>query len=111
MGFSLSGLSHRRLNDQFHATLGCSIGKQLTRSRFDTICQLLNNTDLRVQEIANTGGYSDERHFSRYFKRAIGLTPQAYRRKISPRDETLEVVHHFRAQRHSADLSALCVMQ
>ncbi|MGB1127401.1 MAG: substrate-binding domain-containing protein [Opitutales bacterium] len=79
-----TGLSHRRLNDQFHAALGCSIVKQLTRSRIDTICQLLRNTDLRAQEIANTVGYSDDRHFSRYFKRATGLTPQAYRRKISP---------------------------
>lgn len=79
-----AGLSHRRLNDQFHAALGCSIVKQLTRSRIDTICQLLSNTNLRVQEIANTVGYGDDRHFSRYFKRATGLTPQAYRRKIRP---------------------------
>jgi LacI family transcriptional regulator len=79
-----SGLSHRSLNDQFHAELGSSIIQQLTRARIDTICQLLTNTDMRIHQIANTVGYEDDRHFSRYFKRATGLTPQAYRRKISP---------------------------
>ncbi|MGB1128281.1 MAG: substrate-binding domain-containing protein [Opitutales bacterium] len=79
-----SGLSHRSLNGQFHAALGGSILKQLTRARIDYICQLLTNTELRVHEIASTVGYEDDRHFARYFKRATGLTPQAYRRKISP---------------------------
>lgn len=77
-----TGLSHRSLNDQFHAALGGSIITQLTRARIDYICQLLVTTDLRVYEIANAVGYEDERHFARYFKRATGLTPQAYRRKI-----------------------------
>ena len=79
-----TGLSHRSLNDQFHAALGGSIITQLTRARIDYICQLLVTTDLRVYEIANAVGYEDERHSARYFKRATGLTPQAYRRKISP---------------------------
>lgn len=79
-----SGLSHRALNDQFHSELGCSIGKQFTRTRVDYICRLLADTDMQIQEIATTVGYEDDRHFSRYFKRITGLTPQAYRRKISP---------------------------
>ena len=78
-------LSHRSLNDQFHAELGCSIVKQLTRARVDYITRLLTDTDMQIQEIAQTVGYKDDRHVSRYFKRATGLTPQAYRRKhIAP---------------------------
>jgi LacI family transcriptional regulator len=80
-----TGLSHRTLNEQFHAELGCSIVKQLTRARIDYITRLLTDTDMQIQEIAETVGYEDDRHFSRYFKRATGLTPQAYRRKyIAP---------------------------
>lgn len=77
-------LSHRSLNDQFHKELGSSIGRQLTRARIDYITRLLTETDMQIQEIATTVGYDDDRHFSRYFKRSTGLTPQAYRRKILP---------------------------
>jgi len=80
----LTGLSHRTLNDRFHAELGCSIIKQLTRVRIACICRLLTETEMRIREIAVAVGYEDDRHFSRYFKRATGLTPQAYRRKHRP---------------------------
>jgi LacI family transcriptional regulator len=77
-------LSHRTLNDQFHSELGCSIMKQLTSARIGYVCRLLTETELRIHEIATVVGYEDDRHFSRYFKRATGLTPQAYRRKHAP---------------------------
>ena len=77
-------LSHRTLNEQFHSELGCSIVTQLTRARIDYIARLLTDTEMRIHEIAAMVGYEDDRHFSRYFKRATGLTPQAYRRKHTP---------------------------
>ena len=79
-----TSLSQRTLNDHFHAELDCSIVTQLTRARIDHITRLLTDTEMQIQEIAAAVGYDDDRHFSRYFKRATGLTPQAYRRKISP---------------------------
>jgi LacI family transcriptional regulator len=77
-------LSHRTLNDQFHSELGCSIIKQLTRAKIEYISRLLTETEMRIHEIANLVGYEDDPHFSRYFKRTTGLTPQAYRRRHSP---------------------------
>lgn len=79
-----SSLSHRALNDQFHKELGTSVGEQLTRARINYITRLLTDTEMQIQEIAATIGYDDDRHFARYFKRSTGLTPQAYRRKMSP---------------------------
>ena len=79
-----TGLSHRTLNDQFQSELGCSINRQLTSARIACISRLLTETKMRIHEIATLVGYEDDRHFSRYFKRATGLTPQAYRRKHSP---------------------------
>ncbi|TVS16682.1 MAG: helix-turn-helix domain-containing protein [Planctomycetaceae bacterium] len=79
-----TSLSHRTLNDLFHAELGCSIMKQLTNVRIAYISRLLTETKMRIHEIATTVGYEDDRHFARYFKRTTGLTPQAYRRKHSP---------------------------
>ncbi|MBT3193071.1 MAG: DNA-binding transcriptional regulator [Verrucomicrobia bacterium] len=78
-----TALSHRSLNEQFHAALGGSIVTQLTRARIDFISELLTDSDLRIQEIAQTVGYEDDRHFARYFKRATGLTPQEHRRKMA----------------------------
>jgi LacI family transcriptional regulator len=77
-----TALSHRALNERFNTELGCSIVTQLTRAKIDYITRLLTETDMRIQEIALNVGYEDDRHFSRYFKRATGLTPQAYRRKF-----------------------------
>ena len=78
-----TALSHRSLNEQFHSALGGSVIKQLTRARIDFISGLLTDTEMRIQEIAETIGYEDDRHFARYFKRATGLTPQEYRRKMA----------------------------
>ncbi len=79
-----TGLSHRALNDRFHVECGCSIIKQLTRARVDHISRLLTETEMRIHKIATSVGFVDDRHFSRYFKRATGLTPQAYRSKHAP---------------------------
>jgi LacI family transcriptional regulator len=80
----VTDLSHRSLNDQFHSELGYSIGQQMTRARIAYISRLLTETRMRIHEIASMVGYEDDHHFSRYFKRATGLTPQAYRRKNAP---------------------------
>ncbi len=80
----VTDLSHRTLNDRFHCECGCSIIKQLTRARISHISHLLTETDMRIHEIATMVGYEDDHHFYRYFKRATGLTPQAYRRKHLP---------------------------
>jgi len=77
-------MSHRALNEQFNKELGSSVGKQLMRARINYICRLLSDTDMQIKEVAGTVGYDDDRHFARYFKRATGFTPQAYRRRMSP---------------------------
>lgn len=79
----LVNIPHRKLNEQFEEELGGSILTHLTRARIDYISRLLVDTEMRVQEIADAVGYEDDRHFSRYFKRATGLTPQAYRHKMA----------------------------
>jgi LacI family transcriptional regulator len=80
----VTGLCHRALNDRFHDELGSTILKQLTLARIAYIARLLTETDMRIHEIATTVGYENDHHFSRYFKRATGLTPDAYRRKSLP---------------------------
>jgi LacI family transcriptional regulator len=79
-----TNLSHRTLNDRFYQECGSSILKQLTNARVAHISRLLRETTLPVGEIARMVGFDSDRHFARYFRRAIDQTPQEYRRKHSP---------------------------
>jgi AraC-like DNA-binding protein len=43
--------------------------------------ELLETTSLSIKEIRLRVGMSDESHFTRYFKKAIGVTPSRHRAK------------------------------
>ena len=79
-----TNVSHRTLNEQFQGELGCSIKKQLTQERIGFMSRLLTDTEMPIHKVATMAGYQDDCHFARYFKRATGLTPLAYRRKHCP---------------------------
>ncbi len=74
-------LSHRTLNDRFHATIGHSILQEINRVRALHISRLLLETNLSIKQIARNLGYSSNAHIARYFERITGLTPLAFRRK------------------------------
>jgi AraC family transcriptional activator of pobA len=44
--------------------------------------RLLRFTDLTVGEVAHRAGFADQLYFSRAFKRAAGVAPQAYRESV-----------------------------
>ena len=54
----------------------------LERWRRDSALTLLQNTNLRVADIAIRLGYSHLSNFERAFKRWTGHTPGSYRRKL-----------------------------
>ena len=41
--------------------------------------ELLENSHLKIYEIANHVGYRDEKYFSKLFKKLIGIRPNEYR--------------------------------
>lgn len=51
------------------------------RSRMEQAQQYLNNPGMTVEEIAFACGYSSGVHFSRQFKKEIGLSPQQWRKQ------------------------------
>ncbi|HJD21621.1 MAG TPA: response regulator [Candidatus Gemmiger faecigallinarum] len=53
------------------------IGKRMEAAR-----QLLQTTDLRIQEVAARCGYTDQHYFSYCFKKYCGESPNALRRRI-----------------------------
>jgi transcriptional regulator GlxA family with amidase domain len=50
--------------------------------RLEEAKQMLEATDLPVEAVAGEVGYQDPSFFGRLFRRRIGLTPVAYRRRF-----------------------------
>ncbi|MEP3889464.1 MAG: DJ-1/PfpI family protein [Hellea sp.] len=74
----LVGLSER----QFHRRCVSSFGKTpahlLLMLRLDRACELLQNSENRMDQIASLCGFSNASIFSKAFKREYGLTPKHY---------------------------------
>jgi AraC-like DNA-binding protein len=65
----------------FSASVGEPPHSYLTRWRMGIAARLLEETDLRLSEIASRVGYRSEFSFSRAFKLARGVSPIQYRRE------------------------------
>ena len=60
---------------------GQNFVKYLTDYRLREACRLLRETNRRVCDIVGMVGYDSPKYFSEVFKRAFGMTPNAYRRQ------------------------------
>lgn len=61
---------------------GCSPGEYLRRVRVEHACTMLADTPRTLAQVAYRSGYADQSHFTRQFKRAVGVTPGEYRRLV-----------------------------
>ena len=52
----------------------------VTRLRIEYAKRLLQNTDKTNYEISNLIGYKSEYHFSRKFKKLVGISPSQFRK-------------------------------
>lgn len=50
--------------------------------RFELARDLLRDPDVRARDVAGEAGYSDAAHFTRAFRRFVGVTPGKYRRLL-----------------------------
>jgi AraC-like DNA-binding protein/ligand-binding sensor protein len=66
----------------FHKNTGLTFTEYLTRTRLERACNLLNNPNLRISEVAFNCGFGSLGHFNRVFKRVIGCAPGEYRRRF-----------------------------
>ena len=79
------GLSRRSLEQTFKNELGSSPYKTLGDIRFEHAQHLLCQSRLPVHEIAQRCGCWEAAHFSSWFKKKSGQSPQKYRRNESTR--------------------------
>lgn len=72
------GMSRHMLNRTL-AAAGTTFHQQLEEARRELACQLLENTQMAVNEVAGNLGYADPASFARAFQRWTGATPTQWR--------------------------------
>src|SRR5918997_3815055 len=82
---------HRRTLTRHLRTEGLAFRQVANEVRFEIACQLLQNTDMALSQVAAALKYSEPSAFTRAFRRWSGQTPSAWRaghpqtRKVPPR--------------------------
>jgi len=69
----------------FRQYYGCTVGEYVRRLRVEFACRELSLTNTPLLQVALVAGFYDQSHFSRTFRKIVGLTPTAYRASFRPR--------------------------
>lgn len=78
---SLCGISPRHLMRAFRQSTGQTITAYAEAARLRHAVRLLSETDQPLSEIARHVGFAAQSGFSHAFRRAVGVTPSAFRRR------------------------------
>ena len=77
-----AGLSIPHYSDLFRRATGYPPVEHFLRLKIQRACQLLDTTELRVNEVAAAVGWVDPFYFSRFFRKITGQSPRAYREVV-----------------------------
>jgi len=75
----LVNISPNHLSDKFKEVTGVNFVDYIARTRTEKARELLNNSSLRISEIAFAVGFQSLSQFNRVFKKLTGKSPSAYR--------------------------------
>ncbi len=73
------GISKSYLQALFSEAMGCSIIEYVTQKRMKEAVFLLENSTLRIIDIAFSVGYNSRQHFAHTFEKHYGMSPLSYR--------------------------------
>jgi len=76
---AIISFSPSHLYNQFKSQTGYSPLDYFIHLKIQCACDYLNNTDLRIKEIAPLVGYDDQYLFTRIFTKIMGQSPRSYR--------------------------------
>ena len=68
------------LNRAFKQTYGKSITEAILHEKIEESCELLRESNLNINEISQSCGFSNVSYFRRVFKKNKGVTPLTYRK-------------------------------
>jgi len=78
------GVHPTHLARAFRARYGTSVGEYGRRVRLAWAAMELGRSDTGIATIAKRAGFADQSHFTRVFKRYVGVTPARYRAETRP---------------------------
>ncbi len=81
---SICFLSYRQFERRFREIFAMSPSDYILKVRIDASARLLIDSDDSVTQVALQTGFYDNSHFTRQFKKAVGLSPLQFRKKFSP---------------------------
>src|SRR4029077_3869174 len=79
---SMAGVHPSHLCRAFRRYRGRTIGDHVIDLRVQSVCRRLVDGEHSLTEAALEAGFTDQSHMSRSFKRLIGESPGAYRRRL-----------------------------
>ena len=71
------------LSKSFSRYFQCTLGEYVRNLRVERSLAFMSRRNLSLTEIAITCGFADQSHFTRSFKRIMGLSPSTYRKLFS----------------------------
>ena len=77
-----AAVSRSGLQRKLKQTMGVTPQELLSEARIKRACQLLQQTDKPVAEIAYACGFNDPKYFSRCFKQSTGKTPSEFKNTL-----------------------------
>lgn len=81
----MCGMSESQFMICFRQVTGASFMKYLTQYRIQRAQDLLVKTDRSIADISLDTGYCDQSYFGAVFRKLVGVTPAAYRRRYHER--------------------------
>lgn len=78
---SVAGFNEKYFSSRFSQEFGQSFISYLTELRLHKAKELMEKTNMKVYEISEAVGYSSVEHFTRVFKKKMGISPAAYYKK------------------------------
>lgn len=75
------GVSPRTLHSRFKTVMNSSVARELRRVRIEKVKRELTSSSRPIEEIAQSAGFASRTHMHDVFKRDVGVTPGAYRKK------------------------------
>lgn len=77
------GQSIRQLQRRFQSAFGLTPQEFLIKTRVLAATRLLENRGISIAQVAEASGFGDQNLFTQHFRRRTGMSPAAYRRRLT----------------------------